>query len=65
MAGFSFSKRLLAGWAGISNYLVLIAVGVVAGNFLGLLTTLLADFLAGLDSILQTFLAEAEVNLWC
>jgi len=53
---------LIAGWTGISISLVEILVGVVAGNFLGLVTNQWVDFLAGFGSILLTFLAGAEVD---
>lgn len=40
-----------------------IAIGVVAGNLLGVHTTPWIDFLAGFGSILLTFLAGAEVDV--
>ncbi|MEW6227436.1 MAG: cation:proton antiporter [Bacillota bacterium] len=60
--GFALVGGLVAGWTGISVSLVEIVVGLVAGNFLGLATTPWVDFLAGLGSILLTFLAGAEVD---
>ncbi len=47
----------------LSVALVEIAFGVVAGNFLGLHTTLWLDFLASFASIVLTFLAGAEVDV--
>ena len=47
---------------GISVAIIEIAIGVVAGNFLGMHTTPWIDFLAGFGSILLTFLAGAEVD---
>lgn len=47
---------------GISVALVEIAVGVLAGNFLGLQTTEWINFLAGFGSVLLTFLAGAEID---
>lgn len=46
----------------ISVAIIEIAMGVLAGNFLGLHTTPWIDFLAGLTSILLTFQAGAEVD---
>lgn len=60
--GFALVGGLVAGWTGISVSLVEIVVGLVAGNFLGLATTPWVDFLAGLGSVLLTFLAGAEVD---
>ncbi|MDN5344608.1 MAG: hypothetical protein PWQ18_719 [Clostridia bacterium] len=60
--GLALLSGLLAGWTGISISLMEIAVGVIGGNFLGLHTTPWIDFLAGVGSILLTFLAGAEVD---
>lgn len=60
--GLALLGGLLAGWTGISISLMEIAVGVIGGNFLGLHTTPWVDFLAGVGSILLTFLAGAEVD---
>lgn len=60
--GLALVGGLLAGWTGISISLMEIAVGVIGGNFLGLHITPWADFLAGVGSILLTFLAGAEVD---
>lgn len=47
---------------GISVAVIEIALGVVAGNFLGVTTTPWIDFLASFASIVLTFLAGAEVD---
>ncbi len=47
---------------GLSVAIIEIALGVVAGNFLGLTSTPWIDFLAGFGSIVLTFLAGAEVD---
>lgn len=60
--GLALVGGLLAGWTGISISLMEIAVGVIGGNFLGLYSTPWIDFLAGVGSILLTFLAGAEVD---
>ncbi|QGP93806.1 Na(+)/H(+)-K(+) antiporter GerN [Neomoorella glycerini] len=60
--GLALAGGLLAGWTGISISLMEIAVGVIGGNFLGLHTTPWVDFLAGVGSIILTFLAGAEVD---
>ena len=46
----------------LSAAIIEIAVGVVAGNFLGLESAPWMDFLAGFGGILLTFLAGAEVD---
>jgi Kef-type K+ transport system membrane component KefB len=46
----------------VSVALIEIALGVVAGNFLGLRTTEWMDFLAAFGSVLLTFLAGAEID---
>ncbi|ABB15087.1 cation:proton antiporter [Carboxydothermus hydrogenoformans] len=60
--GLALVSGLIAGWTGISISLVEIAVGVVAGNFLGLHPNQWVNFLAGVGSIVLTFLAGAEVD---
>ncbi|MGB9662506.1 MAG: cation:proton antiporter [Moorellaceae bacterium] len=60
--GLALMSGLVAGWTGISISLVEIAVGVMAGNFLGLQTNAWVNYLAGTGSILLTFLAGAEVD---
>lgn len=60
--GLALVSGLLASWTGISISLMEIAIGVLAGNFLGLTTTPWVDYLAGFGSILLTFLAGAEVD---
>lgn len=48
---------------GLSVALIEIALGVLAGNLLGLATTPWLDFLAGFAGIVLTFLAGAEVDV--
>lgn len=57
-----FLASLISIRAAISVAIIEIAMGVVGGNFLGLHSTPWIDFLAGLASILLTFLAGAEVD---
>ncbi len=47
---------------GISVAIIEIALGVVAGNFLGVTSTPWIDFIAAVASIVLTFLAGAEVD---
>src|SRR3990170_4012620 len=47
---------------GVSVAIIEIALGVVAGNFLGVTSTPWIDFIAALASIVLTFLAGAEVD---
>ncbi len=47
---------------GLSVAIIEIALGVVAGNFLGVTSTPWIDFLASFGSIVLTFLAGAEVD---
>ncbi len=47
---------------GISVAIIEIALGVVAGNFLGVTSTPWTDFIAAVASIVLTFLAGAEVD---
>ena len=47
---------------GISVAIIEIALGVIAGNLLGLTTTPWIDFLASFGGIFLTFLAGAEVD---
>src|SRR5712691_2779655 len=47
---------------GVSVAIIEIALGVVAGNFLGVTSTPWIDFIAAVASILLTFLAGAEVD---
>lgn len=60
--GLALIAALIAGWTGISLSLVEIAVGVIAGNFLGLHPNDWVNFLAGVGSIMLTFLAGSEVD---
>lgn len=68
-AAYSFVLAALVLGAGlisvelaVSISIIEILVGVFAGNFLGLHSTPWLEFLAGLGSIVLTFLAGAEVN---
>jgi len=47
---------------GLSVAIIELAIGVLAGNFLGVATTPWIDFLASFASIVLTFLAGAEVD---
>jgi Kef-type K+ transport system membrane component KefB len=47
---------------GVSVAIIEIALGVAAGNFLGVTTTPWIDFIAAVASIILTFLAGAEVD---
>lgn len=62
MAGISSGEQPSGRLDGISISLVEIAIGVIAGNFLGLQTNAWVNYLAGTGSILLTFLAGAEVD---
>ena len=48
---------------GIATAVIEIALGVLAGNFLGIHTTLWIDFLASFGGIYLTFLAGTEVDI--
>jgi len=60
--GLALVASLISIRIGLSVALVEIAVGVVAGNSLGLHTTPWIDFLASFGAILLTFLAGAEID---
>ncbi len=60
--GLAFIASVISIRVGISEALVEIFVGVLAGNFLGFHTTPWIDFLATLGSGLLTFLAGAEID---
>ena len=60
--GLAFAASLISVRLGISVSLVEIAVGIFAGNFLGLQTNEWVNFLASLGSLLLTFLAGAELG---
>lgn len=60
--GLALVASLISIRIGLSVALVEIAVGVVAGNYLGLQTAPWIDFLASFGSILLTFLAGAEID---
>jgi len=58
-----FVASLISVELALSAAIVEIALGVVAGNFLGLHSVPWMDFLAGFGGILLTFLAGAEVDV--
>src|SRR5438552_2516861 len=60
--GLAFAASLISVRFGVSVSLVEIAVGIFAGNFLGLQTNEWVNFLASLGSLLLTFLAGAELE---
>jgi Kef-type K+ transport system membrane component KefB len=60
--GLALVASLLSIRIGISVALVEIALGVVAGNTIGLATTPWIDFLAAFGAVLLTFLAGAEID---
>lgn len=60
--GLALAAGMISVRTGISVAMVEIMVGVIGGNYLGLTTTPWVDFLAGLGSILLTFLAGSEVD---
>ncbi|TEB09962.1 cation:proton antiporter [Pelotomaculum propionicicum] len=60
--GLALTASILSVWSGISVAMIEIIIGVIAGNYLGLITTQWVDFLAGFGSIFLTFLAGAEVD---
>src|SRR5205823_8708500 len=57
-----FRRQPHFGEAGRIGIAVEIAVGILAGNFLGLQTNEWVNFLASLGSLLLTFLAGAELE---
>lgn len=63
MAALIFVASIISIEAAVSVAIMEIVVGVLGGNFLGLAPTPSIDFLAGLASILLTFLAGAEVDV--
>lgn len=60
--GLAFLASLVSVRLGISVAMVEIFVGALGGNFLGIQATPWINFLAGVGSILLTFLAGAEVD---
>lgn len=60
--GLALTASILSVWSGISVAMIEIIIGIIAGNYLGLITTQWVDFLAGFGSIFLTFLAGAEVD---
>ena len=62
LASLVFAASILSIELGLAAAIIEIALGTIAGNFLGVQTTPWIDFLAALGSILLTFLAGTEVN---
>jgi len=62
LAALVLGAGLISVELAVSISIIEILVGVFAGNFLGLHSTPWLEFLAGLGSIVLTFLAGAEVN---
>jgi Kef-type K+ transport system membrane component KefB len=60
--GLALLASLVSVRLAISVALIEIIVGTFAGNFLGLSATIWVSYLAGLGSILLTFLAGAEID---
>jgi Kef-type K+ transport system membrane component KefB len=60
--GMALLASLISIRIGVSVALIEIALGVVGGNTVGMHTTPWIDFLAGLGSVLLTFLAGAEID---
>jgi len=58
-----FAASVISIEVGLAAAIIEIALGTIAGNFLGVQTTPWIDFLAALGSILLTFLAGTEVNV--
>ena len=63
LGGLTFLASLISVEAGLSVAIIEMGMGIIGGNFLGLHTTPWIDYLAGLGSIVLTFLAGAEVDL--
>jgi Kef-type K+ transport system membrane component KefB len=61
--GMALVATLVSVRLGMSVALAEICVGVAGGNLLGLHSTAWIDFLAGVGSVLLTFLAGAEIDL--
>lgn len=62
LAGLVFAGSIVSIEVGLAAAIIEIALGTIAGNFLGVQTTPWIDFLAAFGSILLTFLAGTEVN---
>jgi Kef-type K+ transport system membrane component KefB len=60
--GLALVASLVSIRIGISVALIEIALGVIAGNTIGLTTTPWIDFLAAFGAVLLTFLAGAEID---
>lgn len=63
LAGLIFLSSVLSVEVGLSAAIIEIALGVLAGNFLGVTALPWVTYIAGLGGILLTFLAGAEVDL--
>lgn len=62
LTGLVFVASVISIEIGFATAIIEIALGTIAGNFLGVQTTPWIDFLAAFGSILLTFLAGTEVN---
>lgn len=62
LAALVFVASVVSIEIGLAAAIIEIALGMLAGNFLGVQTTPWIDFLAAVGSILLTFLAGTEVN---
>jgi len=60
--GLALTASLVSIRLGVSVALIEIALGVLAGNSIGLSTTPWVDVLAGFGSVILTFLAGAEID---
>src|SRR5579859_3895780 len=60
--GLAFAASLISVRLGVSVALAELLIGVLAGNTIHIGTTDWIDFLAGLGSVLLTFLAGAEID---
>lgn len=63
LAGLIFLSSILSVELGLSASIIEIALGVLAGNFLGVTALPWVAYIASLGGILLTFLAGAEVDL--
>jgi len=60
--GLAVAASLVSIRLGVSVSLIEIAMGIIAGNFLGLQTNDWVNFLASFGSVMLTFLAGAELE---
>jgi Kef-type K+ transport system membrane component KefB len=63
LAALTFLASLISIELGLSAAIIEIALGVIAGNFLGVMQLTWVKYIAGFGGILLTFLAGAEVDL--